>query len=736
MSNEQGIKRAFDLLHPAIQKELYRMRWTRLRPIQVAAIQEIIKGNCDIVISAITAGGKTEAAFLPILSQIVEDSSGSVRALYVGPLKALINDQFRRLEDLCEETGIPVHRWHGDVGQTPKKKLLSRPSGVLLITPESIESLFINHPNYIDSLFHRLSYIVIDEMHSFIGTERGAHLKSLICRIVPRSKEGVRLIGLSATLGDIGLSGEWLKIQEARTIFPIQDTSEDKTIEFIIHGYVLDKQEGLSQEEDEAVKDHSLRKSERIIDDIYRAFAGKTALIFGNNKAQLESYADNIRQKTQRESLPNPFLIHHGSLGKILREEAEIELRSDRPTAVFCSSTLEMGIDVGNVSITGQCGPPWSVNSLIQRLGRSGRKEDESSAMRMYIEELWSDRNDSIVDRLCPHLLQAVAMTELMLKKWCEPPSIDHIHASTLIHQIMSIIREHGGIRADRLFEILVLKGAFTNISKSFFIDTLKSLAEKDIIEKSPEGDLILGIIGEKLANRYDFYAAFRVDEEFSVVTNGQLIGTVLYYSSMAVENYLILGGKRWKIIEVDEERKRISVVPAGGARLPFFSTKGGTDIHPTVREKMRQLIITEEVPTYLDATSQKLLSMARNTASELNLDKRAFIEEGNHTLWFTWTGSKINRTLMLLGNSFGGLNVEDDRDIALSIKDAQEDEIRQAFRSIVRACPTQESLAKNVALFPSEKYDCYLSKESLETVFTANYLDLKGTLNYLKENI
>jgi ATP-dependent Lhr-like helicase len=732
MTNDQGIKRAFDLLHPAIQQELYRMRWTRLRPIQVSAIQEIIKSDNNIVISAYTAGGKTEAAFLPILSGIVEDFSGSIRALYVGPLKALINDQFRRLEDLCEKTSIPVHRWHGDVGQAPKKKLLAQPSGVLLITPESIESLFVNHPNYIDSLFHRLSYIVIDEMHSFMGTERGAHLKSLICRIVPRSKEEVRLIGLSATLGDVKLSGDWLKIERKRGISLIQDTSEDKTIEFIIQGYVLNGQEEEPQVESETARNRSLKTTDKLIDDIYRSFSGRTALIFGNNKAQLEKYADLIKQKADREKLPNPFLIHHGSLGKILREEAEIELRSDRPTAVFCSSTLEMGIDVGNVSIVGQCGPPWSVNSLIQRLGRSGRKEEESSAMRMYIEESDTNRDDSIVERLCPRLLQATAMTELMLEKWCEPPNTDHIHISTLVHQVMSVIRERGGIRADRLFEILVSSGAFTNISKNLFVDTLKSLGERDIIEQSPEGDLILGMKGEKIANRYDFYAAFRVDEEFSVITNGQKIGTVLYYSSMAVDNFLILGGRRWKIIEVDEERKKISVIPAQGGRLPFFSTRGGTDIHPFVREKMRDLTFSNKVPVYLDATSRELLARARKTAFEAKLDELVFLREGNHTVWFTWTGSKINRTLMLLWNYSGGPNV-DDEGIALVFENSQEDEIRRVFRDLIRTYPTPEGLAQSTTVLPMEKYDQFVSKSILTTVFAVNCLDHKGTLNFLK---
>ena len=162
---------AFDRLHATLQEVLYRMRWTKLRQIQVDAIHEVFDGSKDLIIAARTAAGKTEAAFLPIFSQIVERPARGIRVIYVGPLKALINDQFSRLELLCKETEIPVHKWHGDVSRSAKKKLLEWPAGVLLITPESIESLFVNHPHELTKLFANLDYIVIDELHSFIGTE-------------------------------------------------------------------------------------------------------------------------------------------------------------------------------------------------------------------------------------------------------------------------------------------------------------------------------------------------------------------------------------------------------------------------------------------------------------------------------------------------------------------------------------------------------------------------------------
>ncbi len=193
----------------------------------------------DLIIAARTAAGKTEAAFLPILSRMLAEPATGVRAIYVGPLKALINDQFSRLEELCHEAEIPVHKWHGDVSSAPKRRLLEQPSGVLLITPESIESLF-RQPSA--STWQRssrtLAFIVIDELHSFIGTERGAHLRSLICRLAAKSREPVRRVGLSATFGaEIEGVRRWLRPSEPEAVRVIEDP-EKKAIQLRIFGFL------------------------------------------------------------------------------------------------------------------------------------------------------------------------------------------------------------------------------------------------------------------------------------------------------------------------------------------------------------------------------------------------------------------------------------------------------------------------------------------------------------------
>jgi len=174
---------AFELLCPGVQKTIYDKGWTGLHPIQTESIRAIYQSDDHLLISAQTAGGKTEAAFLPIISKIAEKSTPSVQALYVGPLKALINDQFRRMEDLCENLGIPVHRWHGDVGASEKLSVIRQPGGILLITPESLEAIFLRRGKSVPQLFSALEYIVVDELHSFLDNVRGIHLQSLFSRV-------------------------------------------------------------------------------------------------------------------------------------------------------------------------------------------------------------------------------------------------------------------------------------------------------------------------------------------------------------------------------------------------------------------------------------------------------------------------------------------------------------------------------------------------------------------------
>jgi len=723
---------AFGLLHPALQEELYRMRWTELWPIQVETIQEILQGERDVVVSAATAGGKTEAAFLPILSRIMGDCGGGVRALYVGPLKALINDQFRRLEELCERAEIPVHRWHGDVGQSRKRTLLDDPAGVLLITPESIESLFINHPARLPALFPRLAFIVVDELHSFIGTERGAHLRSLLARVIATSRVPVRIVALSATMGDLPAAARWLTRKQAEQTRII--TGEGgRTIRYLLKGYL--RTASSPRAPTEAEEEVETEADRRLAKEILRAFHGRTGLIFANSRRMLEFYADLVHRMGEEQRLPECFRVHHGSLSKAEREETEEALRSDQPTATFCSSTLELGIDVGNIELIGQIGAPWSVSSLTQRLGRSGRREGQPSVMRLFIQDDEPTEKTGLVDRLFPELLQAIAMTDLMIERWCEPPEGDRLHLSTLVQQIMSVIAEKGGARADGLYDVLVAHGAFAGIDKATFTHVLRSMGANDLVEQTPEGTLILGLHGERIVRSFDFYSAFVTEKEMRVVHNGKLIGTITAMPGLAADGYLILAGRRWHVLEVDERHNEITVEPSRAGRVPYFKGASGADIHPKVRQRMRDLLASEAVPRYLDPTAREMLATARATARDVGLLDQPFVHDGADLVWFTWTGSRINRTLMALGSFIAGLKVTDDG-IALTFESTPENAVRDAYRRVLTVHPSVEELAAKFPLKAHEKYDWCLSEELQAQALARNSLDLEGALALVRDQL
>lgn len=724
--------KAFNRLSSQIQKQLYNMAWTQLRGIQVNTINAVMDGKKNILISAKTAGGKTEAAFLPIISKIYDDNlTVGIKALYIGPLKALINDQFARLEELCNLSEIVVNKWHGDVEHSKKKNLVKQPSGILLITPESLESLFINHSQDISTLFQNLSFIVIDELHAFMGTERGMQLQSLISRVIKNSKKDICKIGLSATFGeDAYFPSAWLCPDNPNDVNVVLGKDE-KNIKFLLKGYFKPIKDVGEKTEDDLL----FNNSQSLAEDIISQFYAKTALIFADSKTVLEDYADFTSRLLESKKVPNTFRIHHGSLSKSERESTEEALKSNFPVATFCSSTLELGIDVGNVESVGQIGCPWSVSSLTQRLGRSGRKDGTSSIMIMFIEENTITSKTMIAERLFPKLLQSIASFELMLNKWCEPLASNKLYLSTMIQQIMSVIAEKGGISISSLYDNLIIKGAFRHINKDIFLSVLKSLGDKDIIEQISGGDVILGIKGEKITRFYDFYSAFKGNDEMEVINQGILVGTIAYNPVFSIGTYLILAARRWKIIDVLSEEKKLLVEPAKGKKLPSFSSCLGTSVHQKIREKMKYILNTLEIPKYLNSTAQKMLVDARTLAKDLHIFENDIIYEGRDIIIFTWTSSKINTTIWGLTKHFAKMDVTD-IGIGLIFNNTTLIDIKNKFKYIIDNCPDPIKLATLFPLKPEEKHTYLLSDDLKNLEFANNFIDIDGALNKMKDFI
>lgn len=690
---------AFQLLDHRLQQKLWEMKWTELHPVQVKAIERICGAGGDCVISSPTASGKTEAAFLPVLSKIANEPLGSVRAVYVGPLKALINDQFQRLEDLCARLDVPVHKWHGDVDTGARQRLARAPGGVLLITPESLEAMFVLRSPRLPHIFSKLAYVVIDELHSFLENERGAQLRSLLYRLRLRAGCDPIRVGLSATLAEPERALAWIRPDGPPALL-IADASARSSIAIRARGiwrppdrgeaFRPDPAEGevAPDDDDGAEEDHADPSVTELARNILVASHGKTNLVFANAKAHIEVVADELATQAAAMNLPDEIVVHHGSLSKAQRDYAETRLRDARPCTAVCSNTLEMGIDIGSIDEIVQIDAPWTVASLVQRLGRSGRRGDKRRVLRAYFTETAPSATTDFWDGLHLSFLQGLAVIELMLEGFLEPPETDRAHFSTLVQQALSIVAETGGIKAMPLFERLMGSRAFGELSRAEFAGLLRELGRHRLLEQAEDATLVLGEVGERIVEHYSFYAAFATDPELKVIAGGEEIGVV--HAPTPVGEHLILAGRRWCVDAIDLDRKELLVSRAKGRKKPWFNPSVGT-IHPAVHAKMKELALGTSVPAYLDETASEMLANARVTAAQLEGFEPAIQVVGGRTRLFVWGGSKRQLTLsMVLG--LAGIQHEN-RSVGFDV-DADRTKVREVLERFEHE-PNQEALGR-----------------------------------------
>lgn len=719
---------AFHLLHPAIQRQLWDMQWETLRPLQADGIRAILTTRQHVILSAPTAAGKTEAAFLPILSAIAEEPEGSVRAVYVGPLKALINDQFARIGDLCTHLQMPVHSWHGDIAANKKAKLIADQGGILLITPESIESLFVNRPTHMRKVFSGLRFIVIDELHTFLDNERGFHLRSLLTRLLAKTAQpaAVRLIGLSATIGEMTVAQRCLAPDAPDTVLVVKDSAGGKELKLRVHCYVSEPMpelaEGAEEPPDEA--------SESLADDLVRHCQGAANLVFANSRATVELLADACKERGKSQGLSDHFLVHHGSLSADIRRDAEATMKSGTTATTFCTPTLELGIDIGSVKMVGQVDPPWSVASLKQRLGRSGRRTGEPQILRMYVREDAAPANGDLFDALHLRLLCGLATVELMLEGWTEPAELGGCDLSTLTHQVVSVIGETGGRPAAELFQLLCRQGPFRGVDPALFARLLRQLGARQLIEQMPGDDLILGALGEKLYRHFTFYAVFQTPETFTLIHGSERLGTL----DVAPEEgqHVLFAAKRWLVMNVDVERKEIHVKPARGRRAPQFSGRGGM-LHSRIVAKMREVLLSDQVPTYLDQTGKGLLEQARKTAGEAGIATKAVLALGpKRSCILTWGGTRIHRTISAMMKTFDVHPTE--RTIGLELPMPAEG-VAPFVGKLLGSTFNLEHLALAVQEeLPRSKFDWLLGPELLAVRHARQYIDVPNALHVLEQ--
>lgn len=709
MSDSQG----FSQLNKGVQKWIWAQKWTELRDIQEKAISPILKGNTDVIISASTAAGKTEAAFLPICSHLADNEKSGFGVLYISPLKALINDQYRRLESLCELTDLSLTPWHGDISKTVKDKARKNPSGILLITPESLEAQLINKSSWSKEAYSQLSYIIIDEFHAFLGSERGCQLQSLMHRLEFMLERKIPRIALSATLGDMHEIAKHLRPDGSLEHQIIKSDSSHSDLKIQFRGYI----------EKTSADDSTPLAQENIVNDLYDILRCSSHLVFANSRGRTEEIAASLRDLCDDNSVPNEFFPHHGSLSKDLREELESRLQDGKlPTTAVCTMTLELGIDIGNVESIAQVMPPHSVASLRQRLGRSGRRGD-AAILRLFITEKEITSKSHIIDRIRLQSIQCVAMVNLLLKKWYEPAPKNNFHLSTLVQQTLAVIAQYGGVRADQLWELLCSKGPFSEVDQQFYSQILRGLGEHELITQLQSGEITLGVKGERVVGHYTFYTAFNTPEEYRLVCNGKTLGTVPIDKPLMVDEHIIFAGKRWKVLSIDPEKKVIELKASKGGLPPKFGGEGQA-VHDIVRQEMKRVYMERAFPIYLDSTAKSFFSEGLDEFYMLNLDKSEILEQGNTIHIFPWLGDRTTATIALLLR-MNGLNADCYGGV-IDITKCSKKEYKDIVSNIINnPMPTTSELANNITDTIVDKHDIYLSREVRDIAYGEKYFDV-----------
>ena len=739
---------------PFIQDYIFRSGWKTLRGVQNAAGDAIFNTKDNVLLTASTASGKTEAAFFPILTLLDEEPSQSVGILYIAPLKALINDQFGRLNELCEEAGIPVYRWHGDVSQSHKRKLLRKPSGILQITPESLESLMINKHMEIPSLFGDLRFVVIDEIHSLLRGDRGMQTFCLIERMCRLAGCDPRRIGLSATIGNPEEAGKFLAAGSGRpTVIPRFDGGKevwrlsmehffntDPQADELLTDLQADETEDSADQADlpsdlpvtEPATDTAPKAADPGLGYIFEHTRGKKCLIFTNSREECESVCQVLRQYCEANHEPERFLIHHGNLSASYRESAEEEMKDDDSLLSVCATaTLELGIDIGKLERAFHIDAPFTVSGFLQRLGRTGRR-GEPSEMWFVMRENHPEARAMLPDLIPWYMIQGIALIQLYIEeRFVEPPKADRLPYSLLYHQTMSTLASCGEMTPGELASRVLPLNCFSRVTTEDYRLLLRHLLEIDHINRTENGGLIVGISGERITNNYKFYAVFRENIEYRVHNGSQELGTIV--KPPPVGDKIAIAGRVWVVEEVDHKRREVYCSLVKGNIPAYFGDVAG-DIHTRILERMFGVLSEEKSYPYLMSHAAGRLKEARKCFYNAGMENKYLIHLGGR-MWalFPWLGSyaflALERFLKIrCGKRLGLKGLNSSRPYYMQFTmNVSEKEFYQITSEEAAAefDPLELVYPGEVPVF--EKYDEFVPEDLVRKGFAYGVLDVEG---------
>ncbi|MCH4053399.1 MAG: DEAD/DEAH box helicase [Atopobiaceae bacterium] len=768
----------FDRFAPFVQDFIYEHEWESLRGVQVAAAEAIFDTDLNVLLTSSTASGKTEAAFFPILTELWQDPPSSVGCIYVGPLKALINDQFYRLTDLCAEAGVNVWHWHGDVSASHKARLMKSPSGILQITPESLEAMLLHRHAAIPRLFCDLRYVVIDEVHSLMRGDRGAQTLCLIERLQRLANVRPRRIGLSATIGDPEAAAQMLSAGSGRGCVVPRVSEPGQTWRISMeHFFVSGPQAseegrretapgapvavdaiveepaataGLPEEAGAAPEVEAPPVSDAAQSDgpeageaapanadpgigyVYEHTAGRKCLVFTNSREECEAVCSTLRSYCEHEGKPDRFLIHHGNLSQSFRESAEELMRDDELDLTTCTtSTLELGIDIGRLERAFQIDAPFTVSSFLQRMGRTGRR-GQPPEMWFVMREEQPEPRALLTETIPWKLLQGIALVQLYLEdRWVEPPRQGRLRYSLLYHQTMAMLASTGEMSPAELASRVLTLSPFANVSLDDYRLLLRHLLETDEVERTEEGGLIVGLAGERVTNDFRFYGVFVESEEYAVRCESQELGTVVMPPPAGEK--LAIAGRVWLVEEVDHKRRLVYVTEVKGKVPAYFGECPG-DIDTHVLERMRGVLRERRDYPYLRENARARLAHARRVAEAAHIDTDPLVSLGG-TSWalLPWLGTysflaleRVIKRRMPKELGIKGIDVSRPYFMQFQMSASPEEFLSALVEAALSDFDPME------LLFPGEvpvfdKYDEFLPEELVRKGFAYGVLDVEG---------
>ncbi len=593
-----GQNSVFYRFAPFIQDYIYRNKWEELRGIQVAAAEVIFDTEDNLLLTSGTASGKTEAAFLPVLTQLWENPSCSVGALYVSPLKALINDQFERLEELLEEADIPVTKWHGDASPNAKKKLVKNPRGVMQTTPESLESLLIRNSSNAYRLFSDLRFIIIDEVHYFMDNDRGLQLLSVLERLQRIIGFVPRRIGLSATLGDPENAEKWLCTGSYSPCITPKAEGQSRKIRLSVRFFPI--AEKIPHSDSKALL-------ENYYNYLYESTRGKRCILFSNSKGEVEENIAHLKRLSEQNHGSDCYLVHHANISPALREFAEQRMRSgELPVCTGATVTLELGIDLGHLERIVQTGCPLTVSGLVQRLGRTGRRGGVGEMRFAFRWDMSLPQSEFYKDVNWDLVMCAAMILLYTRERWVEPMYMPKLPYSLLFHQTMSVMASSGAMAPKDLARQVLTLNVFRHITKEDYLLLLKRLLENGQLERSEENGLMIGEKGEATVNSYEFLAVFSVPMEYTVRCGSEVVGTV--QNPFPPRSQFALAGSAWEVTELDKKNLEIYVKKIEGISANTWTDTGNEYVHTRVMKKILEVLRSDEEYAFLDESAKKRL--------------------------------------------------------------------------------------------------------------------------------